>query len=257
MRDVCFTASGIVALIAINYYIGEYWRGFMKFKAAIFDLDGTLIDSTWVWYAMMQEFCEEYGIRDELSCLKDTVHMPPTEFVSFIKEKYKLKQSVEEIKNKIGKTAYKFYSTRVNLKKGVRNLLNLMKENLIEMAIATSCFVELTEVVLKKCGVYDMFSCFLYSEKLNTNKRSADLYIAAANQLGFRHEECAVFEDISIPLNAVRSCNMGYFGVADERREQEVKDELKLKADYYIEDYDEFIENGIFNKFFNLKGEII
>lgn len=229
----------------------------MKFKAAIFDLDGTLIDSTWVWYVMMQEFCDEYKIDLEPSCLKDTVHMPPTEFVKFIKEKYSLNQSVEEIKNKIGETAYRFYSTKVNLKKGARNLLNLMKENSIKMAIATSCFVELTEVVLKKCGVYDMFSCFLYSEKLNTNKKTADLYIAAANELGFKNEECAVFEDISIPLNAVRSCNMGYFGVADERREQDVKDELKLKADYYIEDYDEFIENGSFKKFFHLKGEVV
>ncbi len=229
----------------------------MKFKAAIFDLDGTLIDSTWVWYAMMKEFCEEYRIKTELSCLKDTVHMPPTEFVKFIKEKYGLKQSVKEIKNKIAKTAHRFYSTEVNLKKGARNLLNLMKENSIKMAIATSCFVELTEVVLKKCGVYDMFSCFLYSEKLNTNKRTADLYMAAADRLGFKYEECAVFEDISIPLNAVRSCDMGYFGVADERREQEVKDELKSKADYYIEDYDEFIKNGSFKKFFHLKGEVV
>ena len=229
----------------------------MKFKAAIFDLDGTLIDSTWVWDAMMKDFHKEYGIKNEINYMNETVHMPPSEFVEFIKEKYGLKDSSAKIKDRIEKIAVKIYKTKVPLKKGVFNLLNLMKKNSIKMAIATSCFVGLTEIVLKKWGVYNMFSCFLYSEKLKTNKKSAHLYLAAAKELDVPKERCAVFEDISLPLKAVKENYMGYFAVEDDRRDEEIKTELKLNADCYIKDFDEFIEEGSFAKFFSLKGEVV
>lgn len=229
----------------------------MKFKAAIFDLDGTLIDSTWVWDEMMKDFHKEYGIKSDLNYVNETVHMPPSEFVEFIKREHGLKESVFEIKSKIEKIAAKLYKTKVPLKKGVYKLLSLMKKNSIKMAVATSCFVELTEIILKKWKIYDMFSCFMYSEKLNTNKKTAYLYLAAAEKLNVPKEQCAVFEDILIPLKAVKEQCMGYFAVEDKRRDEEIKKELKLNADYYIKDFDEFIEEGSFAKFFSVKGEAI
>ena len=114
---------------------------------------------------------------------------------------------------------------------------------------------ELTEIVLKKWGIYDFFFCFFFSEDLNTNKMFADVYLAAADNMGVSYEKCAVFEDISLPLNAVKKYKMGYFGVYDENRSDEVKKELELKSDFYIKDYDEFIEKGYVEKFFHLKGE--
>lgn len=228
----------------------------MKFKAAIFDLDGTLIDSTWVWGVMIEKFCSVLNIKEELKCMEQTAHMPPTEFINFIKEKYSLKKEVLEIKEIFLNTALELYSKKVNLKKGVKRLLNLMKENSIKMAIATSCFVELTEIVLKKWEIYNFFSFFSYSEKLNTNKKSAKVYIEAANFMKMKYCECAIFEDIFLPFEDAKKHGFGYFAIEDKSRTKKTKKDLQTNSDCYIKDYDEFIDSGNFKRFFEIKNEI-
>ena len=224
----------------------------MKYKAAIFDLDGTLINSTWVWDFMVKEIFKAFKITEGFEIMEKTIHMPPSEFAKFVKEQYSLKESSLQIKEMVLKTAIDYYSNKVDLKKGVKRLLKLMKESKIKMAIATSCFVELTEIVLKKWEIYDLFSCFLYSEQLNTNKMSAYIYLTAAKKMGVLPSECAIFEDISLPIFEAKKNNMGYFGIKDENREEKTVKELKENADFYIEDYDYFIDSGNFEKFFKV-----
>ena len=218
----------------------------MKYKAAIFDLDGTLIDSTWVWEFMVKDLFKILKIKEDFKEMEKTIHMPPLEFAEFVKKQYSLKESGLKIKELVLKIAIDYYSNKVKLKKGVKRFLNLIKENQIKMAIATSCFVELTEIVLKKWEIYDMFSCFLYSEELKTNKMSADIYLAAAKKLNVLPSECAIFEDISLPIFEVKKNNMGYFGIKDKSRAEKTVKELKENADFYIEDYDDFVDSGNF-----------
>ncbi len=222
----------------------------MGYKAAIFDLDGTLIDSTWVWEVMIKKFCDVLNLKDITSYMDSTAHMGPTEFINFVKQKYNLTQEVAEIKNLLLSSAKELYSTKVPLKKGALRLLNLMEDNSIKLSIATSCFVELTEIVLKKWNIYNKFSFFSYSEQLCTNKKSADVYLKAANEMNINFSECAVFEDILFPLKAVRAHNMGFFAVEDSKRSEDIRKNLKANADFYIKDFDEFIDGGHFEKFF-------
>ncbi len=227
----------------------------MKYEAAIFDLDGTLIDSTGTWFDIIKKICDILKIDEKAitSLFEETVYMTPKEFIEFIKKKFSLEQSVLEIRNVWLSVAKHYYSHEIDLKKGVLRLLNLMKENSIKMAIATSGCFELTEIVLKRWKIFDMFSCLMYSEKLNTNKKSADVYISAAEGLCVPCEKCGVFEDISFPIKKVLECKMGYFAVYDKNRSERTAKELKENATLYIKDYDKFIDDGDFARFFKLK----
>lgn len=230
------------------FYFLRIKGDFMKYKAAIFDLDGTLINSTWVWVEIYKEFCANFKL-EENSELYETMHMPPTECCAKIKSIYNLKQSVEELKNIFYETALKLYSEKVKLKPGVKQFLELLKSNKILMCIATSNFVKISEFILKKLEIVDYFKDFSYSDELGVNKKSAIIYLKSAEKIGMSPENCAVFEDIADPIHDVKAVNMGYFGIKDGCQSEEVVAKLKKYGDYYIEDYLDFIKND-YDKFF-------
>ncbi len=224
----------------------------MKYKAAIFDLDGTLIDSTWVWGVVDEEFHKMIGIKKMAEYSQNMMHMPPTELAIYAKKLYNLTETADEIKMIWYKIAKDLYLNKVKLKPGVKKLLEAMGSNGIQISLATSCYPEMTELILKKHEIYDKFDHFLYADMLGVNKGSADIYMIAAKNMGIKPKYCAVFEDILKPLKFVKECGMGYFGV-DDRQTRETKQCLREKADFYIDNFDNFVDGGEFARFFELK----
>ena len=224
----------------------------MKYKAAIFDLDGTLIDSTWTWGVVDEEFHKMIGIKKMTEYSQNVMHMPPTELAGYAKKLYNLTETVDEIKMMWYKIAKNLYLNDVKLKPGVKKLLEAMISNGVRISLATSCYPDMTELILKKHEIYDKFAHILYADRLGVNKSSADIYIVAAKNMGIEPKYCAVFEDISTPLESVKACGMGYFGV-DDRQSLETKKLLQKKTDFYIDDFDDFLDSGEFARFFELK----
>lgn len=220
----------------------------LKYRVAIFDLDGTLIDSTWIWNEIYIKFSEIFKIENNFN-LEKVMHLPPTECCEQLKSIYNLKQSVDELKNMFYEMAFKFYSDKVELKPGVEKLLSMLKKDGILMCLATSNHVKISEFILKKYGIFDYFSSFKYSEELKVNKQTAVIYLKSAEEVGIEPKNCVVFEDISEPIDDVKLNGMGFFGVNDKFQNKIVKDILKSKSDCFIENYFDFIKND-YNKFF-------
>lgn len=220
----------------------------LKCKAAIFDLDGTLIDSTWVWLEIYKKFSSSFNLTKNLNVAK-VMHMPPTECCTKLKAIYGLKQSVDELKEVFLNIAMQFYSTEVKLKPGVLELLDLLKTDGVLISLATSNFVKISEFILKKHRIFDYFSSFNYSDELGVNKKSAILYLKSAEKMKIMPEYCAVFEDIADPLDDVKKANMIFFGIDDGCQSEDIKLKLKSYSDCFIENYFYFIEND-YNNFF-------
>lgn len=223
----------------------------LKYEAAIFDLDGTLIDSTWVWHEIYKKFSEDFKIENNFN-LEKIMHLPPTECCEKLKSIYNLKPSVDELKYMFYEIAYKLYSEKVELKPGVFELLNLLKNDGVVMCLATSNHAKISELILKKYELFDFFSSFKYSDELKVNKQTAIIYLKSAEEIGVSPNNCVVFEDISEPFDDIKLHGMGFFGVNDRLQSLEVSKFLKFNSDCFIENYFDFIKNN-YSNFFNVR----
>ena len=222
----------------------------MSCQAAIFDMDGTLIDSTWALKKVDEKFYRKLGIIPKTNLFKDLMHMPQIEAAKFIKETNDLDLSVEEIAADMFKLAIKYYEEEVVLKPGVLELLQKIKDFGIKICLATGCPAKISEIVLKRLGIYDFFDCLLFCEELGVNKSTAKIYLIGAEKLEVKPENCIVFEDIAKPMRSVLASGMKFVGVSDSNQPDEIEEDLKLNASHFIKNYESFIISSFFKENF-------
>lgn len=226
------------------------------FRAAIFDMDGTLLDSHWVWERVDQEFQTMAGIIVREDYNEVIEHMTPTQAAEYTISEYGLSHTPEALKDLWIEIAADLYANEVQLKSGAEDLLASLVEHGVKLALATCCIPHLCELALKKHQVYDYFSSVKFSDRMGVNKQAADLYLSCADDLKVPAKECAVFEDIYSPLKAVKQTGMGYFAVEDVNQTEIARRKLQQDADYYIRDYHEFAASDYFKQSFYRKETV-
>ncbi len=130
-------------------------------KAVIFDLDGTLVDSMWMWKAIDQEYLGRFQISLPDNLQSEIEGMSFSETAHYFKERFQIPDSIEKIKKDWNEMAWEKYKNQVPLKKGVREFLELLKEKQILMAIATSNSRELVEMIIEVHGISPYFSAII------------------------------------------------------------------------------------------------
>ena len=209
-----------------------------QFDAVIFDLDGTLIDSMWVWDKIDEHFLGIRNIAVPEDLNKELEGKSFTESAQHFKERFKIEMSVEEIKDEWNRTAWRFYTVEVTLKKGVSEFLHELKKNNIKMGIATSNSVQLVQAVLEALDIKEYFSQIRTSCEVGRGKPYPDIYLKVAEDLNVEPNRCLVFEDIPNGVRAGKNAGMMVWGIED-RQTDDLKEEVKKIADAYVHDYDE------------------
>ena len=207
-------------------------------KAVIFDLDGTLVDSMWMWKAIDIEYLGKFGISLPPTLQKDIEGMSFSETAVYFKKTFQIPDSLEEIKADWNRMAYEKYTKEVSLKKGVKEFLEYCKENGIKIGIATSNSRELADACLKALKVEEYFDCVMTACEVAKGKPAPDIYLTVADRVKVSPAECLVFEDIEMGILAGKNAGMEVCAVEDEFS----MDQMELKkqlADYYIRDYHE------------------
>ena len=205
-------------------------------KAVIFDLDGTLVDSMWMWKAIDIEYLGKFGISLPSTLQKDIEGMSFSETAVYFKETFQIPDSLEEIKADWNRMAYDKYTKEVDFKKGAIKLLEICIQKGIKLGIATSNSRELVDATMEALGAKQYFDCIMTACEVDKGKPAPDIYLAVAKKLGVQPYECLVFEDIEMGILAGKSAGMEVCAVEDEFSMNQTDLKKKL-ADYYIKDY--------------------
>ena len=205
-------------------------------EAVIFDLDGSMVDSMWLWHELDVKYLGKFGIPtpyDLQSCIEG---MSFHETALYFKERFPIPDSIEQMKEDWNRMAWDIYSNEVPLKEGVSEFLAQCKERGIKLGIATSNSRELVENIASVHGLHDYFSCIMTGSEVLHGKPSPDIYLAVANHLGVEPKNCLVFEDIIPGIQAGLNAGMEVCAVEDAYSAHDREEKKKL-AHYYIENF--------------------
>ncbi|NLL78618.1 MAG: HAD family phosphatase [Clostridiales bacterium] len=211
-----------------------------KIEAVIFDLDGTLVDSMWMWKEIDKEYLGRFHIPLPEKLQEDIEGMSFSETAVYFKERFKLPNSVEQIKADWNRMALDKYTYEVPLKPGVKAFLEKCQNAGMKFGIATSNSRELVENIVQVHKIKGYFSCIVTGCDVKKGKPSPDVYLVAAQKLQTAPEKCLVFEDILPGIQAGKTAGMRVCAVEDAYSQQ-VKEEKCRMADFYIKDYRELL----------------
>lgn len=210
-------------------------------NAVLFDLDGTLVDSMWVWKDIDVEFLSDYGIELPNDLQSDIEGMSFTETAMYFKNRFGFKESVYDIKRIWNDMAYERYTKIIPMKEGALEFLNYLKAKGIKTGIATSNSRELVTGMLHAKNINDLFDIIKTSCDVNAGKPAPDIYLRSAEELNVSPKNCLVFEDIPMGILAGKNANMRVCSVYDDySKNQESK--KRALADYYINTFNEVLE---------------
>ena len=204
-------------------------------KGAIFDFDGTLVDSMFIWDTIGEDYLRSLG-KEPHEDLKETfMTLTLEEAAEYYRTHYGVTLSVKEIVDGVNAMVEGIYRTRVALKQGVADFLAQLKDNGTRMCIATVTDRYLVEETLDRLGILQYFSEIFTCAEVGYGKDKPIIYRKALEHLGTTKNETYVFEDSLFALKTAKADGFTTVGVYD--RHENRQDNLKNLADYYIVDF--------------------
>lgn len=208
-------------------------------KAIIFDMDGVLVDSDPFHIAI-----EKHQIEVNKVLISDEEHHQyigvATDVMWYdIAKRYALPIDVEQIITQNKEESILFFNElkEIPLMPGIEDVLKKLTEMNYPMAVASSSFKVIIEIILKKTGLRKYFQHIVSSEEAGKSKPSPDVFLLAAKRLGIDPAECLVVEDSFNGIKAAKSAGMrciAYQGPgANEAKQRE--------ADAVIKSYDKLL----------------
>lgn len=206
-------------------------------KGAIFDLDGTLLDSMFIWDTIGEDYLRSLGKEPHEDLRQTFMSFTLEEAAEYYREHYGVTLSVKEIVDGVNTMVEDIYRTKVTLKSGVADYLAYLKENKVKMCVATVTDRYLVEETLERLGIRHFFSEIFTCGEVGFGKDKPVIYQKALELLATKKEETYVFEDLPFALKTAKEDGFRTVGIYDMHEASQ--SELKELADYYVLDFND------------------
>jgi len=208
----------------------------LDFSAAIFDLDGTLLDSMGVWEKIDIDFLAKRGLPVPDTYINEICARSFQEAAEYTISLFNLDERIEDLVSEWNSMAIYEYSHNIGLKPYAKEYLALLKSCGIKLGTATSLPKVLSEPVLRNNGIYNYFDIQCSTDEANRGKEFPDVFVLASQKLEVPAEQCIVFEDLLPGIISAKNAGMKAFCVYDEYSKEQRAEILKI-ADGYLYDF--------------------
>lgn len=216
-------------------------RDNMRLQSAIFDMDGTLLNSMPAWDKVAVELLRRKGIEAEPDLNHEMMAMTSLQAAEYCKERFGLSETPEEWVAQVMDIMGEFYRTKVEAKPGVERMLSILKMEGVWMYVATATERPLAEAALKHAGIWEYFRGLITCTEAGGGKDMPVIYEKALRRLRSNKKDTVVFED---SLQAIRTAKAAGFRVAGVYDHSSLADQAAIKAesDYYIASFEDWTE---------------
>lgn len=214
-------------------------------KGIIFDLDGTLLDSAWVWDDVDKEFLGLRGIEVPDDYPEAIAHLGFRGCAEYTIERFGFKDKPEQLMEIWDSMAREKYAKDVKIKPFVKEYLDYLKKKGMKIGVATASYEELFMPCLINNGIASYFEYFTTVAQTGKGKDTPEIYLLAAKKMGLNPSECVVFEDLPKAIACAKSAGFITVAVPDNFSTKNYE-EMKNVADYIIDSYNVLIDDEFF-----------
>lgn len=208
-------------------------------KGAIFDVDGTLLNSMPVWENLGELYLRSIGVEAEKGLGEALSTMSLPQGADYLIQHYHLGKTRSRVLEGINREVRDFYAEKVPLKAGAREFLDGLREHKIPMVIVTTSDRGNVEAALKRLGILNYFDRVLTCTELGTDKNRPDIYLAASLQLDTEPSETLVFEDAYHAIVTAKKAGFRVVAVYDQSNDSKLGKTWNT-ADIYLSEYTDF-----------------
>ena len=211
----------------------------MKIKGAIFDMDGTLLNSMDYWSTAPLEYLDSIGAKYGEDSSKIFLEDGMKRWVDYQNENYGTSLSFEEANAGIYSIMDEKYKTVVKVKDGVFEMLDKLKAHGVKMCLATATDRSSVEKILEKLGLTKYFSKIFTSSEVGKGKREPLIYELALEYLGTPKDETYIFEDALYAITTAHNNGFKVVGIYDKNA-YAPKETIIALCDYYLDENDKY-----------------
>lgn len=218
------------------------WARGHHFKAVIFDLDGTLVDSMWIWRHIDEAYLVKHGYHLPEDLQKAIEGMSTTETAQYFKDRFGIADSIDAIKEEWIGMARDYYATKIPLKPGADLLLDSLRDKGVKVGIGTSNFRDLADLVLDRHGIRHHLESLRTSCEVERGKPHPDVFLKVASDLGVDPKACLVFEDTHAGVLAAKAAGMACI-IVEDPLSKPFLEEMRGDAQGVIEDFTALLDH--------------